>query len=147
MSGPLGGLAALEPLVGEWAMTARPPGGEPWPGGGTVRFEWIDDGAFLRESWEIDMPEAPNGIAVFGSDEGRGLLFQLYTDERDVSRIYEVTLENGEWKMWRDSDDPFPQRFSGTFEDGGNTISGRWEKREDGEWAVDFELTYRRTSA
>jgi len=144
VSGGPAGLAALEPLVGTWTMTAGPPGGEPWPGGGTVRFEWIDDGAFLRETWEIDMPEAPNGIAIFGCDKGRNLLFQLYTDERDVNRIYEVTLSDGEWKMWRDADDPFPQRFIATFADDGNTISGRWEKREDGEWGVDFELTYRR---
>ena len=124
-------------------MEARPPGGEPWPGGGTVRFEWIDDGAFLRETWAIDLPEAPDGVAIFGRDAGRDLIYQLYTDERDVHRIYEVTLEDGEWKMWRDAGDPFPQRFSSTFEDG-DTIVGRWERQEDGEWAVDFELTYRR---
>jgi hypothetical protein len=138
------GLGALEPLVGEWSMEATPPGGEPWPGGGTAEFEWIDDGAFLRETWAIDLPEAPNGVAIFGCDRRRDLIFQLYTDERDVHRIYEVTLEDGEWRMWRDADDPFPQRFSATFSDDGNSIAGRWEKQEDGEWGIDFELTYRR---
>ncbi len=140
------GLKALEPLVGEWTMEAGPPNGEPWPGGGTVRFEWLNDGAFLRETWAIDMPEAPDGVAIFGSDRGRDRLFQLYTDDRDVHRIYEVTLADGEWKMWRDSDDPFPQRFTASFEDDGNTISGQWEKQEGGEWSVDFALTYRRVS-
>ena len=138
------GLAMLEPLVGEWSMQAGPPDGEPWPGGGTVRFEWIDDGAFLRETWAIDMPEAPNGVAIFGCDRGGGIIYQLYTDERDVHRIYEVSLEDGEWKMWRDSDDPFPQRFSATISDDGDTIAGRWEKLEDGEWGIDFEISYRR---
>ena len=137
------GLRSLEPLVGEWTMEARPPGGEPWPGGGTVKFEWIEGGAFLREEWAIDLPEAPNGVAVFGRDAGRDLIFQLYTDERDVHRIYEVSLEGGEWKMWRDADDPFPQRFSATFEDE-NTITGRWEKQEGGERSVDYELVSRR---
>jgi len=138
------GLKSLEPLVGEWSMEARPPGGAPWPGGGSVKFEWLGDGAFLRETWSIDMPEAPNGVAIFGCDTSRNLLFQLYTDERDVHRIYEVTLADGTWKMWRDSDDPFPQRFIANFEDAEDTIAGRWEKQEDGEWSVDFELTYRR---
>jgi hypothetical protein len=137
------GLEILEPLVGEWTMEARAPGGEPWPGGGTVKFEWLDDGAFLRETWAIDMPEAPNGVAIFGRDARRDRIYQLYTDERDVHRIYGVTFEDGEWKMWRDADDPFPQRFSAKFEDD-DTITGRWEKQEDGEWSVDFELTYRR---
>jgi len=27
-----GALNKLEPLVGEWRLTATPPGGEPWPG-------------------------------------------------------------------------------------------------------------------
>ncbi len=137
------GLEVLEPLIGEWTIEAKPPGGESWPGGGTVRFEWIDGGAFLRETWAIDLPEAPNGVAIFGRDAGRDLIYQLYTDERDVHRIYEVTLEDGEWKMWRDAGDPFPQRFLAKFEDG-DTIVGQWERQEDGEWAVDFELTYRR---
>lgn len=63
---------------------------------------------FLREWWTIDMTEAPEAVAIVGSD----LLFQPYTDERVVQRIYEVTLAYGVWKMWRDSDDPFTQRFS-----------------------------------
>ena len=75
---------------------------------------------------------------------GAGTIYQLYTDERDVNRIYEVTLEDGEWKMWRDADDPFPQRFSATISDDGDTIAGRWEKLEDGEWGIDFEISYRR---
>lgn len=140
------GLEALAPLVGQWSMEAGPPGGERWPGGGTVKFEWIEDAAFLREEWQIDLPEAPNGVAIFGRDRRKELIFQLYTDDRDVHRIYEVTLEDREWKMWRDADDPFPQRFSATISEDGNTIAGRWEKQEDGEWDVDFELSYRRVS-
>jgi hypothetical protein len=56
-----------------------------------------------------------------------------------------MTLNDGVWKLWRDSPDPFPQRFTGTFSDDGNTITGRWEKAEDGSsWATDFDLTYRK---
>ena len=138
------GLRFLEPLVGEWALEAGFPGEEPWPGGGIATFEWIDGGALLRETWSIEMPEAPDGVAIFGCDVEKGSCFQLYTDERDVHRIYEVSLADGVWKMWREADDPFPQRFTGNFEDGDETIRGRWEKREQDEWEVDFDLTYRR---
>lgn len=34
-----------------------------------------------------------------------------------VHRIYEMTLSDGVWKLWRDAPDPFPQRFTGTFSD------------------------------
>jgi hypothetical protein len=56
-----------------------------------------------------------------------------------------MTLSNGVWKLWRDAPDSFPQRFSGTFSDDGNTITDRWEKAEDGSnWATDFDLIYRK---
>lgn len=40
---------------------------------------------------------------------------------------------------------PFPQRFTGRFADDGQTITGRWEKAEDGEnYKTDFDLIYRK---
>jgi len=36
----------------------------------------------------------------------------LYFDERNVSRIYEMTFSNGIWKLWRNIP-VFSQRFSG----------------------------------
>ena len=66
----------------------------------------------------------------------------LYTDDRDVQRIYAMSLEDGIWKLWRDGE-PFPQRFTGEFSKNGRTIAGRWEKAEDGKtWTTDFDLTY-----
>jgi len=39
------------------------------------------------------------------------------------------------------------QRFTGRFEDGGDTIVGRWEKAEDGtSYETDFDLIYRKVS-
>jgi hypothetical protein len=39
----------------------------------------------------------------------------------------------------------FRQRFTGTFSQDENTISGAWDKRLDGTgWEHDFDLTYRR---
>jgi hypothetical protein len=40
------------------------------------------------------------------------------------------------------------QRFTGTFSEDGNTITGAWEKCPDGvEWEHDFALTYRRAGS
>jgi len=88
------------------------------------------------------MPEAPDGIAVIGCDGMSGTYHQLYTDERDVQRIYEMSLDSGVWKLWRDGE-PFSQRFTGRFSEDGNTIAGRWEIAEDRTtWKTDFDLTY-----
>jgi hypothetical protein len=134
----------LEALVGEWTMEAAPPGGPPWPGGGRVTFEWLEGAPLLIERWQVDMPEAPNGIAVIGCDGMSGTYYQLYTDERDVQRIYEMSLDDGVWKLWRDGE-PFSQRFTGRFSEDGTTIAGRWEIAEDRKnWRTDFDLTYTR---
>ncbi len=133
----------LEALVGEWTMAATPPHGPPRPGGGRVSFEWLgDDVPLLIERWHVDMPEAPDGVAVIGCDGVSGTFYQLYTDDRDVQRVYEMSLDDGVWKLWREGS-PFAQRFTGTFSEDGKTIAGRWEIAEDGTtWRHDFDLTY-----
>jgi hypothetical protein len=138
-------LKALEPLVGEWRLTATPPGGAPWPGGeGRATFEWHDSGAHLVERATVDAPEAPDGVSIIGCDAANGTYYQLYSDDRGVCRVYEMSIGNGEWKLWRKGE-PFPQRFTGRFEDDGRTIVGHWEKAEDGtNYTTDFDLTYTR---
>jgi len=134
----------LEALVGEWALEAGPPGEPPWPGGGRVTFEWLDGVPLLIERSHVDMPEAPDGVAVIGCDGMSGTYYQLYTDDRDVQRVYKMSLGDGVWKLWRDGE-PFSQRFTGTFSEDGKTIAGRWEIAEDGQtWKTDFDLTYTR---
>lgn len=139
-------LERLDALVGEWSLEAGPPGGPAWPGEGRVSFEWLEGRTFLIERWSVDLPEAPDGIAIIGVGDEPESFRQHYFDSRGVHRVYEMTLSEGVWKLWRDSPDPFPQRFSGTFDDDGKTIAGRWEKAEDGSnWETDFDFTYRRT--
>jgi hypothetical protein len=44
--------------------------------------------------------------------------------------------------------EPFSQRFTGTFSEDGNTITGRWEIAEDGaDFTTDFDLIYRRVAS
>lgn len=137
-------LRRLEPLVGEWTMEATWPSGEMWPGGGRVTFEWHDSGAHLVERGTVELPDAPDNISIIGCDAANGTYFQLYTDERNVCRVYEMSIGDGEWKLWRQGE-PFAQRFTGTFSDDGNTITGRWELAEDGsDFETDFELVFRR---
>ena len=140
-------LDRLDALIGEWTMEAAPPGGPHWPGDACVRFEWLEGRTFVIERWTVDLPEAPDGIAIIGAGDEPGSFRQHYFDSRGVARIYEMTLRDGIWRLWRDAPDPFPQRFSATFSEDGATIKGRWEKAEDGStWGTDFDLTYRRVT-
>jgi hypothetical protein len=137
-------LRELEPLVGEWTLEARWPDGEVWPGGGRATFEWHTSNAHLVQRASAEVPEAPDNISIIGCDAANGTYFQLYSDERDVCRVYEMSIGNGEWKLWREGE-PFSQRFTATFSDDGNTITGRWEIAEDfTNYTTDFDVIYRR---
>jgi hypothetical protein len=137
-------LRELEPLVGQWNIEATWPDGTPWPGGGTVTFEWHNSRAHLVERGTAELPEAPDNVSIIGCDAANGTYFQLYSDDRGVCRVYEMSIDNGEWKLWREGE-PFAQRYTGTFSDDGNTITGRWEISEDGtNYVTDFDLIYRR---
>jgi len=132
----------LEAFVGEWTMAAGPPGGPPWPGGGRVVFAWLDGTPLMVMRTHVEVPEAPDTVAVIGCDAANGTYFQLYTDDRDVQRIYQMSLRDGVWKLWRDGA-PFAQRYTGTFSKDGVTITGRWERALDGKtWETDFDGTY-----
>jgi hypothetical protein len=140
----------LEPFLGEWSLQVVFPGAEPVAGGRVV-FAWMTGKQFLIERWEVPVPEAPDGLAVIGFDEGRGTFLQHYFDSRGVARLYEMSFEHGVWKLWRDSADfsplDFAQRYTGRFSDDGKTIAGRWEIAHDGStWEHDFDLTYNRVS-
>lgn len=155
-------LEQLDALIGEWSTETKPPGGPPWPGEGRVTFEWLKGRRFLIERMTVELPEVPDGIAIIGlkmppptrrpsrtsPGNAEEAYHQHYFDSRGVHRIYEMTLSDRVWKLWRDSPDPFPQRFTGTFSDDGKTITGRWEIAEDGTtWVTDFDLTYTKVTS
>jgi hypothetical protein len=153
-SGPMDQLTAekalhrLEPLVGEWAIEAKwAATGELWPGGGRMTFEWFDSRAHLVQRATVGHPDAPNNVSIIGCDATSGAYFQLYSDERGVSRVYQMSIGNGEWRLWRNGE-PFSQRFTAIFSDDGNTITGVWEIAEDGaNFAPDFEVVLRKISS
>ena len=97
-------IARLEPLIGRWRIGV--PGA-----GGDVEFAWLGDNAFVVQRWRSDPPEFPDGIAVIGPNEAGDGFVQHYFDTRGVARRYEMTLDDGEWRLWRDDPD-FAQRFS-----------------------------------
>src|SRR5262245_41318926 len=140
-------LRRLEPLVGEWTVEATWPNGQAWPAGGRITFEWLPGRAHLIQRGTSDLPEAPDNTSIIGCDGANGTYVQLYSDERGVCRVYNMSFGDGKWRLWRHGA-PFAQRFSATFSHDGNTISGRWEIAEDGtNYTTDFDLILRRAES
>jgi len=135
----------LEPLLGEWTIEA------PFPDApvGRLTFEWMTGERFVVQRWEVPVPVAPDGIAIIGVDYPNERFVQHYFDSRGVARLYQMTFDDGVWKLWRDSADfsplDFSQRYTGRLSDDGSTIEGTWEIAHDGTtWERDFDLTSRR---
>jgi hypothetical protein len=115
-------------------------GGQPIGRGRTV-FEWRE-GVFLDEHSDSEAPDFPAGTAVVGLDDTTETDCMLQFDSRGISRIYQMSLSAGVWKLWRDAPG-FYQRYTGTFSADDTVIHGRWEHSPDGSsWALDFDLTY-----
>lgn len=137
-------LEALKPLIGEWNVEAKWPGGESFSG--KMSFQWLDSGRHVIQRGSIDHPMAPANVSIIGCDAAKGVYYQLYTDERNVCRVYEMTLLPTGFTLTREGE-PFAQRYVGTFGEDGNTITGAWEFAEDGKnFQKDFELNYRRVT-
>jgi hypothetical protein len=120
---------ALHPfsrLIGEWKTV----GTHPYLPGkilqGRSSFKWIEGDAFLVWYSEIDEPNFPSGVAIFGSDDSTKGLFTLHFDERKVSRKYEISFQDNVLRWWRNAPG-FLQRYAWTFIDD-NTIIGKGEQ-------------------
>jgi hypothetical protein len=140
-------LASLSVLLGVWSTKGTHPLVPGTTFHGRSSFEWLEGGAFLLMRSEIDEPEIPSATAVFGTDDATGECSMLYFDERGVSRRYEVSAVDGEWKWWRNAEG-FSQRMVGTISPDGRRIRARGEYSRDGvTWEPDLELTYTRQPA
>jgi hypothetical protein len=135
-------LKLFESLVGEWQTTGTHPYFPEADLRGRVTFEWTEGGAFLLMHSEIDHPKFPDGVAIFGSDDAAGTYYQLYFDERGISRKYDMAIADDQLTWWRD-DAHFSQRFTMTIEKDRLVSSGEMS-RDGGEWEKDLALTYAR---
>lgn len=107
---------------------------------GEAPFAWIDGGAYLRMSTEMEDPRFPDGIAIFGGDDEAKRLFLLSVDERGVSRKYNVRVSAHELH-WRRNHPGSSQRVTIAFADGERMVSTGELRQDDSTWESDLSLT------
>ena len=139
-------LKAFTPLIGAWSTVGHHPMVPGVTFHGRAIFDWYEGGAFVVMRSEIDEPEIPSGIAIFGSDDEAETISMLYFDERAVSRHYEATIQPLQLRWWRTTP-KFSQRYTLTIAADGATMRGAGEmSRDGGPWSGDLGLTYTRMS-
>src|SRR5712691_1320258 len=71
-------LESLDVFVGEWSIAtslAPNPGDAPRA---RTTFEWLTGRRFLVQRWEVEHPEAPDGIAIIGFDTDKATYLQHF---------------------------------------------------------------------
>ena len=113
---------------------------------GRTSFAWHQGGAFLIMHSQIDEPEIPSGVAIFGSDDGLGTVTMLYFDERGVSRHYAVEAGN-RTVTWSRDDPNFRQIQTITAAADGASLESKGRMaRNGGAWEDDLSLNFARES-
>ncbi|MGI2329096.1 hypothetical protein [Planococcus sp. YIM B11945] len=138
----------LDFFIGTWNMDVIHPHLLPNPISGRSTFEWLEE-KYIVQRTHIDKSEFPDNMIVYDFDPNTGHYLLHYFDSRGITRLYQMTLENGAWTMLRDKADFTPlsffQRFIGTIDEVGKVIEGSWEASDDGvEWEHDLKVVYRK---
>jgi hypothetical protein len=137
--------AALMPLsflIGKWHIEMKHIA-LPKPLNWEDSFEWVED-SFIIWHWQ-GKNEVPKATSIIGRNENNSgnMYTMLYHDQRGVSRLLEMSFENGIWKYWR-LDTDFSQRFEGNVSKDGNVIRGKGEASKDNRktWEHDYSIIY-----
>lgn len=147
MSAPSG----MNQLIGEWEA-----GGEMDVGGRTIKVTGHTTieplGVFVVLRATVQPAEFPDSVSIIGGGPDDAPAPMHYFDERGVQRLYQSTVGDGRWVIWR-ADDTWRdspghnQRYIGEISPDGSKITGAWERGlgEAGDrWEVDFTLDYER---
>jgi hypothetical protein len=113
-------LRSLDRLVGTWAVDG--------PGtGGTVRYEWMEGGAFLVQHVDlVANGETTRGVEYIGWDpESQTLRSHFFGNSGEILE-YTYDLTGDTLTIWFGGTDS-PAKYVGTFDSTGNRNAGGWQ--------------------
>jgi hypothetical protein len=137
-------LQDLQDLIGIWQMEMT--NVSSFPDSSTIikgeaTIDWFEGGDFVILRQGVKEIE-PWATWFIGRDKDSKNYTVLYLDDTQSSRVYEMSLENRVWKIWRKTPE-FIQRFTGEISQDSSHITGYWENSVDATtWTHDFDLTY-----
>ncbi len=140
-------LKPLEVLIGNWDMEIFNASFLPDMSSkvrGKASFEWTKEGAYLQIYQGDKVAGTPLASWLISRDESKKEFTIFYYDDRNVSRIYQMSFDNRIWEIWRKAPG-FSQRFKGTVSKDGKSITASWENSTNGRvWKHDFDMIYSR---
>ena len=134
--------ARLTPFVGRWTTSGQVLASDSIPAleiAGIDEYEWMPGGFFLLHRVDVRIGgERVQALEIIGRDAERGKYFMRSFDSQGGTAAMHASVRDGTWTFAGDA-----ERFTGSFSDGGEMLSGRWERREGGQWLpwMDVRLT------
>jgi hypothetical protein len=134
----------LEALLGRWktdGSTRETPEAPAIKVDAVDTYEWAPGGYALLHGVDANMgDEKVEGAEIIGYDPERGAyVTQYFGSDGPAAYEADLTRENGTliWRMRSKGD-----RFTGTFNEGGDVITGHWESLDDdGNWQPWMDIT------
>jgi hypothetical protein len=132
-------LRKLDRVVGKWTVSGPDVQGE-------VEYEWMEGGFFLIQHVDLNaFGREIRGIEYVGFDQDTETLRSHFMDNQGSNFTYTWDLEGETLWIWfgeKDSDN----YFRGTFDESGDSYSGRWQWPEPGGRTGGYEATLTRVS-
>jgi hypothetical protein len=144
MQKPDSPMRRLEPLIGTWDTRGEVIGedGARQAFTATDAYWWVADGAFLYHDFVADMAgQRVAGFEVAGYDKAADRFDIRSYDNAGGVNDQTATMMGKTWNIAGET-----ERFSGSFSEDGNRLTGVWERRDGGKWVrwMDVELMRRR---
>src|SRR5262245_19956996 len=95
-------LKRLDVLIGEWDVQFWYRSDPSQVVQGQTTFEWLGESFVIQRSG-ARLAYVPGAIWIIGSDSPGEIFTADYFDSRGVKRVYQMSLSDGLWKIWRDN--------------------------------------------
>ena len=144
LTNPTPHMARLARILGRWKTTGgtRPEQGEPCERiEGCDHYALMPGGAFIEHRVDGRVGDVEvKGVEIIGWDAERGAYRTWWFGMGGDRAEFELTFDRHHWRLRGER-----ERFEGRFEHDGETLSGVWERREDGgDWTPWMDVRLRR---
>lgn len=135
-------LKHLDVFTGTWKTEGEIKATETTPAipiEGTDTYEWLPGGWFLLHRVDVRMgDEQIDSVEIIGYDPSTGKYPMHYFGHQGTTGVMVATLDDTIWKFTGET-----ERFTGSFNEAGDVISGKWERLDDSDWIhwMDIRLT------
>lgn len=140
---PDSALKRLDAFAGTWKTEGEIKAIDGYPAvpvEGTDIYEWLPGGNFLIHKVDVRMgDEQVYTTEIIGYDASTGTYVMHYFDHQGNSGKMAASVDSDIWTFIGET-----ERFTGSFNEAGDVISGKWKRLDGDEWVDWMEITLSR---